>query len=251
MSKDLTTFYIQWYDQPAQRANSQSAQICGCDEGADHMCRFHLDQYKLGYNLVTPAMLNADEEADVNDSRMAAVAAYAAAPVDRTAVGIGGAPTRATTLPVASVELKPSNPKDLIGSDKLPLHLWPETATATGCLALLDGNLKYGRTNWRAAGVKASIYFDALKRHINAWFDEGEDDDLDSGLPHLAHALACLAILVDAKAAGKLTDDRLIRGGYRPLVTELTPHVARLKAKHAGQTPRHYTIADNPGQDAS
>lgn len=144
-----------------------------------------------------------------------------------------------------SLEEKPSNPKDMIGSNKLPLHLWPETATALGCLALLDGNLKYGRTNWRVAGVKASIYFDALKRHINAWFDEGEDNDMDSGLPHLAHALACIAILVDAKAAGRLTDDRLVRGGYRKLIDEITPHVARLKAKHADKHPKHYTILDS------
>lgn len=141
--------------------------------------------------------------------------------------------------------MKASNPKDLIGSNKLPLHLWPETATAMGCLALLDGNLKYGRTNWRAAGVKTTIYIDALRRHINAYFDEGEDLDPDSGLPHLSHALACLAIIVDAGAAGKLTDDRLLKGGYRKLVEEITPHVARLKKKHADKNPRHYTIADN------
>lgn len=152
--------------------------------------------------------------------------------------------TNCVQVPVSD---KPSNPKDLIGSNKLPLHLWPETATALGCLATLEGNLKYGRTNWRAAGVKASIYFDACKRHINAWFDEGEDNDPDSGLPHLAHALACLAIIVDAQAAGKLTDDRLIRGGYRKLVEEITPHVARLKEKHADKKPRHYTIADSEG----
>jgi hypothetical protein len=143
--------------------------------------------------------------------------------------------------------LKPSNPKDAIGSDKLPLHLWPETATALGCLGLLDGGLKYGRSNFRAVGVRASIYFDAARRHINAWF-EGENADPDSGLPHIAHALACLAIIVDAEAAGKLHDDRMHQGGYRGLVTTLTPHVARLKALHASKTPKHYTIADNPGQ---
>lgn len=139
---------------------------------------------------------------------------------------------------------KPTNPKDAIGSDKLPLHLWPETATAMGCLGLLDGALKYGRANFRAIGVRATIYVDAAKRHLNAWL-EGEDADRDSGLPHLAHALACLAILVDAQAAGKLTDDRQIAGGYRALVERLTPHVARLKAHHAGKNPRHYTIRDN------
>jgi hypothetical protein len=137
---------------------------------------------------------------------------------------------------------KPTNPKDAIGSDKLPLHLWPETATALGCLGLLDGACKYGRANFRAIGVRASIYVDAVKRHVNAW-NEGEEVDPDSGLPHLAHALACLAIIVDAEAAGKLNDDRQYPGGYRALVTELTPHVARLKALHAGKSPKHYTIA--------
>lgn len=140
-------------------------------------------------------------------------------------------------------ELKPTNPKDLIGSGKLPLHLWPVTATALGSLGLLDGMLKYGRSNFRAVGVRASIYFDAASRHLNAWF-EGEAVDPDSGLPHLAHALACLAIIVDAEAAGKLNDDRMHPGGYRALINSLTPHVARLKAVHEDKNPQHYTIAE-------
>lgn len=142
---------------------------------------------------------------------------------------------------------KPSNPKDIVGSDKLPVHLWPTTATMMGCLGLMDG-LKYGRSNYRSIGVRASIYFDALIRHAYAWF-EGEECDPDSGLPHLSHALACLAIIVDADAAGKMTDDRMIRGGYRDLVTELTPHVARLREKYGKSNVRHYTIADNDAMD--
>ncbi|RVD77030.1 dATP/dGTP diphosphohydrolase domain-containing protein [Pseudomonas koreensis] len=138
-------------------------------------------------------------------------------------------------------DTKPTNPKDLIGSGKLPLHLWPVTATALGSLGLLDGMLKYGRSNFRAVGVRASIYYDAASRHLNAWF-EGEAVDPDSGLPHLAHALACLAIIVDAEAAGKLSDDRMHPGGYRELINSLTPHVARLKEVHEGKTPTHYTI---------
>lgn len=157
---------------------------------------------------------------------------------------LGQKMVKASTLPVDDPTLKPSNPKDMIGSDKLPLHLWPETATAMGCLGLLDGALKYGRGNFRAVGVRYSIYIDALRRHANALF-EGEDIDPDSGLPHEAHALACLAIIVDAKAAGKLTDDRNVKGGYRKLVEELTPHVKRLKQKHADKSPKHYTIQDN------
>jgi hypothetical protein len=135
---------------------------------------------------------------------------------------------------------KPTNPKDIIGSDKLPLHLWPSTATALGSLGLLDGALKYGRSNFRAVGVKASIYYDAFNRHTNAWF-EGEDNDPDSGLPHLAHALACLAILVEAEAKGNLTDDRMYPTDYRQYLTKLTPHVARLKALHKGKNPKHFT----------
>lgn len=160
-------------------------------------------------------------------------------------------PRIATTL-LASVpsgppgydsDSKPTNPKDLIGSGKLPLHLWPATATAMGCVGLAEGMLKYGRSNWRVAGARASIYVDACLRHLFAYF-EGEDVAPDSGVPHLANALACLAILVDAEAAGKLTDDRQVPGGYRALVETLTPHVERLKALHADKAPKHYTIAD-------
>lgn len=137
-------------------------------------------------------------------------------------------------------ETKPTNPKDIIGSNKLPLHLWPQTATAYGCLALLDGALKYGRGNYRAIGVRASIYYDACLRHLTAWF-EGQDQDPDSGLPHLAHALACLAILVDAQVCGKLNDDRQYPGGWANTVEILTPHVARLKELRQEHNPMHYT----------
>lgn len=142
--------------------------------------------------------------------------------------------------------LKDTNPKDAIGSRKLPLHLWPTTATAMGCLGLMDGALKYGRANWRVSGVRASIYFDAASRHLNAWF-EGEGQDPDSGLPHLSHALACLAILVDAEAAGMLVDDRQFPGGYRQMVDAMTQQVPRLQDVHFDRSPRHFTIADAGG----
>lgn len=141
------------------------------------------------------------------------------------------------------VNEKPTNPKDIVGSDKIPFHLWPETATAHGCLALLDGAGRYGRTNWRPLGVRASIYYDACRRHLNAWF-EGQDFAPDSGVHHLGHALACLAIILDAEAAGQLNDDRMFPGGYHLLIDKLTEHVTRVKAKNAEKSPRHYTIQD-------
>lgn len=141
-------------------------------------------------------------------------------------------------------QTKPTNPKDAIGSNKLPLHLWPATATAMGSVGFLNGLLKYGRANFRAIGIRASVYVDAAERHLKAWF-EGEEFDPDDDVPHLAAALACIAIIVDARAAGKMVDDRQVAGGYRALVDELTPHVARLKALHAAHDPKHYTIADS------
>ena len=144
----------------------------------------------------------------------------------------------------ADATLKQSNPKDAIGSNKMPLHLWPESASIMGCLGLLDGALKYGRANWREAGVRASIYYDALRRHLAKQF-EGQEIDSDSGLPHDCHMLACLAIIVDAKACGKYIDDRQYRGsGFHKLLNDMTPHVARLKKVHADKSPKHWTIQD-------
>jgi hypothetical protein len=144
---------------------------------------------------------------------------------------------------IPSTAGKDPNPKDSIGSTKIPMHLWPNTATILGSIALLDGAMKYGRSNFRAAPVRASIYYDAAMRHLMAWF-EGRTEDPDSGLPDLSHCLACLAILVDAEAAGTLIDDRMFGGGYLELLRKMTPHVKRLQQIHADKTPHHYTIAD-------
>lgn len=139
---------------------------------------------------------------------------------------------------------KNPNPKDSIGSSKIPLHLWPETASIMGSLGLLDGAGKYGRGNYRASPVRASIYYDAAKRHLNGWFS-GRPCDPDSGLPDLAHALACIAIIVDAQAAGTIVDDRDYNSGYAKFIDEMTPFVKLLQEKHADKSPKHYTIADN------
>jgi hypothetical protein len=140
-------------------------------------------------------------------------------------------------------DTKPTNPKDALGSDKLPLHLWPATATILGSLGLLDGACKYGRSNFRAIGVRASIYVDAAKRHIDAWM-EGEDTDPDSSVHHLGHALASLAIIVEAIAKKNLTDDRNYPTDYREWVNQYTPLVKQIKERYANKHPKHYTIQD-------
>lgn len=154
---------------------------------------------------------------------------------------------------------KLTNPKDAIGSVKLPLHLWPAEATALGCLGMLEGRCKYGRNNYIAGeGVIASIYVDAAKRHLDAWFSGEEfnpdlvftaDGEPVVGLSHLGNALACIAIIVKAQAHGKLIDDRDFSGepgAYRKFVEQVTPLVKKIQGKFADKNPKHYTISDNP-----
>jgi hypothetical protein len=140
---------------------------------------------------------------------------------------------------------KDTNPKDVIGSTKLPLSLVPPLTVAYASIAHLNGALKYGKGNWRKAGVRASIYADAAKRHIDSWLD-GEEVDPEDGVPHLSAVLACIGIILDSRACGKLTDDRMMRNpGYRAEVAQLTAHVKRLQELHKDKQPRHFTIADS------
>lgn len=103
--------------------------------------------------------------------------------------------------------MTPPNPKQLYGDTKPNLALIPSPALVHLALALGDGARKYGAYNWRRTSVEAGTYVAACERHLRSWFD-GEDIAPDSGNPHLAHAMACLAILIDAAACGTLIDNR-------------------------------------------
>jgi len=147
------------------------------------------------------------------------------------------------TLKVTDSEkpTNPTNPKDMAATNKIPLHLWPTTATAVGSLAFLDGAIKYGSNNWREKGVSATVYLAATARHLAAW-SAGEGDDPGSGVPHLGHALACIAILIDSQAAGKLVDDREYPGGYLELLPKLEEKVNFIREKAVSRPPvKHYT----------
>ena len=82
---------------------------------------------------------------------------------------------------------------------------------------MANGAKKYGAYNWRETGVQASIYFEAAMRHLLAWWD-GEERAEDSGVKHLAHSAACLAIIFDADSIGKLIDDRPTPGAAAKLL---------------------------------
>lgn len=102
---------------------------------------------------------------------------------------------------------KDTNPKDAVGSMKVPLSTVPAQIIAELGLALLEGAIKYRRHNYRIAGVRASVYYDATLRHLLAWW-EGQDTDPDSGLSHITKAMASLTVLRDAMIQGMLNDDR-------------------------------------------
>jgi hypothetical protein len=114
----------------------------------------------------------------------------------------------------------PPNPKQLYGDKKLPFHLIPPAASAYIALGLRDGSNKYEPWNWRSDPVETMTYIGALKRHIDAWVD-GEECASDSGLPHLAHAIAGLAILIDAVSGGFVsTDNRPPKGAVPKILID-------------------------------
>jgi Domain of unknown function (DUF5664) len=103
---------------------------------------------------------------------------------------------------------KLSNPKDAVGIRKWrQFAAVPMTVIAEVGVALLEGARKYGRHNYRVAGVRASVYVDAAFGHIVQWW-EGEDIDSDSKLSHITKAIASLVVLRDAMIQDKLNDDR-------------------------------------------
>lgn len=140
-------------------------------------------------------------------------------------------------------DAKPTNPKDAIASSKLPLHLVPSTLEAYAALALAEGAIKYGSYNWRAMGVRASVYHSALRRHVAKWWN-GEWADPKTGVPHLANALACIGIILDAQTCGKLTDDRPPACDVSALIDGMEAEVRHLKETFPGADPHHWTIGD-------
>lgn len=105
------------------------------------------------------------------------------------------------------VTRKPTNPKDAVGVAKVPMSVVPAPVMMEVALAMMEGALKYGRHNYREAGVRASIYYDAAMRHLTAKW-EGRAVDPDSRLDDITKAIACLVVWRDAEMRGMLTDDR-------------------------------------------
>lgn len=140
-----------------------------------------------------------------------------------------------TTTPLTS---KDTNPKDAVGIRKAPMSSIPNIVLAELGVAMLEGAAKYGRANYRASGVRASVYYDAAMRHLIAWW-EGENIDPDSGLSHVTKAIATLVVLRDAMLRNKLSDDRPPKSeAFYPQLNKLAGEIID---RYADRSPHHYT----------
>lgn len=108
----------------------------------------------------------------------------------------------------------PENPKAIYGRAKPSLALFPSAALIE-CAGVFEGGAnKYGLANWRKDAVESMTYMNAALRHIFKWID-GSNVDEESSQHELAHAIACLAIVIDAQQVNKLIDDRPNRGNAK------------------------------------
>ena len=99
------------------------------------------------------------------------------------------------------------NPKKAAGAVKAPLHAYPMLPIVQMANVMGGGAHKYGIYNYRESKVDALTYIGAFQRHIMLWAD-GQDQDKESKQSHLAHAMACCAILLDCQLTGNLIDNR-------------------------------------------
>jgi hypothetical protein len=136
-----------------------------------------------------------------------------------------------------AADVKASNPKDAIGIAKAYASTVPRPVIWETGLAMLEGALKYGRHNYRAIGVRASVYYDAVGRHLDAWW-EGEDIDPDSGLSHITKAIAGLVVLRDAMMNEKWEDDRPPPMANPEWLRELNERAKALLERYPEETRR-------------
>lgn len=139
------------------------------------------------------------------------------------------------------MEKKATNPKDAVGIGKVPRSTTSARVFAEVGLAMLEGALKYGRHNYRIAGVRASVYYDAVDRHLGAWW-EGQDLDPASGLSHITKAIAGLMVLRDSMLQGNWTDDRPPKTSDLNWVDDLNAKAKDLIEKFPNPMPAHTAL---------
>lgn len=134
-----------------------------------------------------------------------------------------------------------TNPKEALGLSNVPMNLFSPIACAYGSIGKLNGKEKYGLCNYNGTKVILSIYMDALRRHLDA-FMSGEECDPADGVPHLGAMLANIDIILCARAADTLIDDRPLIIGYREEMVKLKALVPLLQELHKDKNPKHYYL---------
>lgn len=90
--------------------------------------------------------------------------------------------------------------------DKPDYSLIPLCTAEDEARVWMYGKNKYAAWNW-AKGMDWSVPFACLMRHMAAW-QMGEENDAESGLPHLAHAMCNLRMLTLFAKTYPAGDDR-------------------------------------------
>lgn len=129
---------------------------------------------------------------------------------------------------------KQTNPKDALAGAKPRWFSYLPLRVLVGIgVAMYEGARKYGRHNYRPAGVRASVYVDAVVcGHLTAWW-EGQDIDPDSGRSHIDKAIASLMVLRDSMYEGNWEDDRPPRAAnYDEIIEEAAAAWRLLQEKH-------------------
>lgn len=132
------------------------------------------------------------------------------------------------------------NPKAAAGKMKAPVSCIPAYVVGELGIGMLEGELKYGRHNYRDTPVVASEYIDAARRHLDDWW-EGLDNDAESAanLSNLVKAMACLTVLRDAQMQGKLIDDRPPGSAHTHMRATLNDMAKKLREKYPVPVPPH------------
>ncbi|KKN21677.1 hypothetical protein LCGC14_0923050 [marine sediment metagenome] len=141
---------------------------------------------------------------------------------------------------------KDTNPKDIIGMRKAPMSTLSCPVLFEMGLGMLEGARKYGRHNYRAMGVSATVYYDAAMGHLMDWF-EGEDIDPDSGLSHVTKAMTALVVLRDSMLYGNWVDDRPLRNPNKLYKKHFNPKAEAIIEKYPdAEEPYLETRKDTP-----
>ncbi len=134
---------------------------------------------------------------------------------------------------------KETNPKDVIAIKKPRFYSGlPANVTKEDSVGMMEGAMKYGRHNYRVAGVRASVYIDATIGHLFDYW-EGQDIDPESNLHHITKAIASLYVLRDAQMRDMCTDDRPPKSNVEEDKIYLQTVVNGLFKKYPNPKPAH------------